>query len=99
MPDYNDPQVLAALRAALDNEDNWKEAAMPRRAVPVLPGEFSKDISKVAARVGLPAEFGPYARAAEEIPEYVAKSFGNTIRSAGDALDPALTALRKYLSR
>lgn len=95
MPDYTDPAVIAALRQSLDDPENWKSAAMPRRLpAPVLPGEFMKAPGQVA-RVGLPTSFGPYARAADEITTGAKDMIGGT----GPAAEMALEALRKYVSK
>lgn len=94
--ELNDPQQLAELRALLDNPENWQSAAMPRRLLPPqLPGEFMKAPSKIMSRVGLPTEFGPYARAADD----VTTGISNAVGSAGPAAEAALEALKKFLSR
>lgn len=100
MPDYTDPEVLATLRSALDDPNNWKTAAAGRKLpTPTMPGEFMQDITRLAGRagqnIGLPSYLGKFARAADDVTTGISDSIGST----GPAAEAALMALRKYLSR
>lgn len=71
----------------------FKQAAMPRK-LPVLPGEFSKDMLNTGARVAIPWELGTRAYAGAEKALEGLKALGSQ-----PEIDLAADAFRRYVSR